>query len=95
MGDIIQWQHVTRKIIQLVIKNVFRSSHIQVLAEGLETAEQIVFLQQHGCHTYQGFLKRRLMPAETFAIMLRTNQDNQQKLLYATPGKTVIHFELS
>ncbi len=36
---------------------------ITVVAEGVETAEQAVFLRAHGCHELQGFFYSRAVPA--------------------------------
>ena len=44
---------------------------IQVLAEGVETVEQLAFLRLHKCDRYQGFLHSRPLPAEAFERVLR------------------------
>ena len=46
----------------------------KVLAEGVETLEQLAFLLKNGCDTYQGFIKSRPLPAEEFARLLRSQQ---------------------
>ncbi len=46
----------------------------KVLAEGVETAEQLAFLQEKGCDMYQGYIKSRPIPAEEFAELLRDQQ---------------------
>ena len=51
--------------------------HMQVLAEGVETPEQLAFLQRNGCNTYQGFLSSRPVTAESFATLLRINRNTQ------------------
>ncbi len=37
----------------------------------LETLEQLAFLREKGCDTYQGFIKSKPLPAEKFAQLLR------------------------
>lgn len=43
----------------------------KVLAEGVETPEQLAFLQEKGCDMYQGYFKSRPVPAAEFAGLLR------------------------
>ena len=47
------------------------SMDLRVLAEGVETAEQLAFLRERGCDTYQGYLCSRPVPADAFAALLR------------------------
>ena len=44
---------------------------IKVLAEGVETQEQLAFLREKGCDAYQGYLASKPVPAEDFAELLR------------------------
>ena len=39
---------------------------LNVIAEGVETAEQHAFLDMHGCHGYQGYLFGKPMPIKQF-----------------------------
>ena len=49
-----------------------QSLGMQVLAEGVETAEQLAFLRERGCNSYQGYLCSRPLAAEAFAQLLRS-----------------------
>jgi diguanylate cyclase (GGDEF)-like protein/PAS domain S-box-containing protein len=40
--------------------------HLNVIAEGVETAEQHAFLMEHGCHAFQGYFFSRPVPVERF-----------------------------
>lgn len=42
----------------------------KVLAEGVETHEQLAFLRAQGCDRYQGYLTSPAVPAEEFAALL-------------------------
>jgi diguanylate cyclase (GGDEF)-like protein/PAS domain S-box-containing protein len=47
---------------------------LKVLAEGVETPQQLAFLLKNGCDTYQGFIKSRPLQAQEFAELLREEQ---------------------
>ncbi|MFC4258551.1 putative bifunctional diguanylate cyclase/phosphodiesterase [Marinobacter lacisalsi] len=47
-----------------------RSLNMELIAEGVETAEQLAFLQQQECHTYQGFYFSRAVREEAFCALL-------------------------
>jgi diguanylate cyclase (GGDEF)-like protein/PAS domain S-box-containing protein len=44
---------------------------LRVLAEGVETIDQLAFLRLKHCDSYQGFLRSRAVPAEAFEQLLR------------------------
>ncbi len=44
---------------------------MKVIAEGVETAEQLDYLRRHGCDGMQGYYFSRPVPAEEFARLLR------------------------
>jgi diguanylate cyclase (GGDEF)-like protein/PAS domain S-box-containing protein len=56
-----------------IASSIIAMGHIlgfKVLAEGVETPEQLAFLQEKGCDMYQGYIQSRPVPAEEFAEFL-------------------------
>jgi diguanylate cyclase (GGDEF)-like protein/PAS domain S-box-containing protein len=47
-----------------------QSLHLRVIAEGVETAEDLAFLRAHNCDEAQGYYFSRPVPAEEFAKLL-------------------------
>jgi diguanylate cyclase (GGDEF)-like protein/PAS domain S-box-containing protein len=58
-------------IVSAVI-SMARSLHLRVVAEGVETHEQLEFLQAHDCDEAQGFYFSRPVVPQEFANLLRT-----------------------
>ena len=52
------------------IISLARGLRLQVIAEGVETNEQLAFLREHGCHQVQGFLFSQPVPALEFAALV-------------------------
>ena len=50
------------------------SLKLKVVAEGVETEAQLAFLKARQCDEHQGYLMRRPMLADDFAVLMRTQQ---------------------
>ncbi|NQD93855.1 EAL domain-containing protein, partial [Pseudomonas sp. CrR25] len=53
--------HQDMEIIQAII-GMAHTLHLKVVAEGVETPQQLEFLQEHGCDFVQGYLLSRPLP---------------------------------
>jgi len=63
-------------IVQAIIA-MAHSLDIKVIAEGVETAEQLAFLEHHGCDGLQGYLISRPVSPQQFSDLL--GQDRQKR----------------
>ncbi|VXC37308.1 PAS domain S-box-containing protein/diguanylate cyclase (GGDEF) domain-containing protein [Pseudomonas sp. 8Z] len=57
------------EIVRAII-GMARSLNLEIIAEGVEQQEQLEFLQEQGCHCYQGYLFSRPVPEEEFRALL-------------------------
>lgn len=58
---------------QTIVKTIIsmaRNLNLNVVAEGIETREQLVFLQQYFCHEGQGYFFSKPLPAEDISKMM-------------------------
>jgi diguanylate cyclase (GGDEF)-like protein/PAS domain S-box-containing protein len=53
--------------------NMGKSLHMRVVAEGVETREQLLFLEEHDCTEAQGYYFSRPVKAERLAELMRQN----------------------
>ncbi|QZI68100.1 EAL domain-containing protein [Pseudomonas protegens] len=54
-----------------------RSLNLNIIAEGVETQEQLAFLKQQGCEEGQGYYFSKALPADSFARLLRAQASQQ------------------
>ncbi len=53
-----------------------KTLRLKVLAEGVETPEQLAFLKEEGCDSYQGYLMSPPVPADKFEQLLRSQAES-------------------
>lgn len=57
-----------------IASTVIAIAHIlnfNVLAEGVETQEQLDFLNKKGCHSYQGYFKSKPLTSDAFSEFIK------------------------
>jgi sensor c-di-GMP phosphodiesterase-like protein len=57
---------------------------MSTVAEGVETEEQLAFLREHGCQSYQGFLYSRALPAAEVVKLLAREEPSESAPRTAT-----------
>ncbi|MEA3418059.1 MAG: EAL domain-containing protein [Campylobacterota bacterium] len=65
--------HENEKLVKTII-SMSENLGLEVLAEGVETEEQKLFLQQKGCSNIQGYLYAKPMSADEIAEMFKTKE---------------------
>jgi EAL domain-containing protein (putative c-di-GMP-specific phosphodiesterase class I) len=64
------------------------SLNLKVVAEGVETAEQLEILRQLRCDQYQGFLFSAAVPAAQFEALLKQPDIAPEPVLESDPAAT-------
>jgi diguanylate cyclase (GGDEF)-like protein/PAS domain S-box-containing protein len=62
--------------IVIAIISMGRSLNLRVVAEGVETQEELAFLQKHQCEEAQGYYFSRPVPPQQFAALLRASKQD-------------------
>ena len=63
------------KTITAAIITMGKSLDLMVVAEGVETREQLDFLRAHGCDEFQGYYAHKPIPTDEFALLLQAEMD--------------------
>ena len=74
---------IVRAIISLA-----HSLKLKVVAEGVESIEQLDFLKTLGCDQYQGFHFSRALPASQFEELIRSQNEPAGEFSEADAGRT-------
>ncbi|HEY2634673.1 MAG TPA: EAL domain-containing protein [Steroidobacteraceae bacterium] len=74
---------IVRAIISLA-----HSLKLKVVAEGVESTEQLEFLKTLGCDQYQGFHYSKALPVADFEALVRSRRYEEPELSEFDPGRT-------
>jgi EAL domain-containing protein (putative c-di-GMP-specific phosphodiesterase class I) len=66
--------------IVIAVIGMAQSLKLRVIAEGVETREELEFLRAHQCDAAQGYYFSRPVPSKQFANLLRTGIPKRQRL---------------
>lgn len=75
-----------------IVRAILAMSHslgMDVVAEGVERVEQLAFLREAGCDVFQGFLRSKPVPADTFFEMVTKERTAPDPAATAPPRHTV------
>jgi diguanylate cyclase (GGDEF)-like protein/PAS domain S-box-containing protein len=76
-------QNVTERkddvVIVTAIIRLAKSLNFSLLAEGVETKQQLQFLRMQGCDLYQGFLRSKAVTADEFARLLEMHSTGEDE----------------
>lgn len=64
-----------RQAVTTAVISLGKKLNLRVIAEGVETEEQIEFLRENDCDELQGFHFSKPLPAEQFAQFLGTHSE--------------------
>lgn len=70
---------------------VAKHHNLHVVAEGVETAEQLEFLRTRGCESYQGFYFAKPMPLDQFSHSVCTTSETRDASTETFSVKVVSH----
>jgi diguanylate cyclase (GGDEF)-like protein/PAS domain S-box-containing protein len=66
-----------------------RSLHLRVIAEGVETVEELAFLKGQQCDEAQGYRFSRPIPAKPFGALLKAERSHRKAQARELPGNRV------